>query len=464
MLKKGITIILFVLINLTQAQAVQLSNNGSGEVLIFPYYTVNNNLNTIYSIINTTAEPKAIKINFYEADNGRDVMSFNVYLSAHDVWTGALVPVVSEHEDHIGENSTLHLTTDQSCAPFLVKNGQEFLPNDIEEDSWTDLQRLRAGYFVVSEMGVLSGFAEEYADHGNSGVPENCAGLEAAWEVEPGEPWDLNTTVFPPSGGLIGGAHIVDVGDGVSFTYDAVALENFWGEDDVMHTHPQDHRPDFRDAHPESRILLDNGELAVSQWNHGYEAVSAVLMQSEVWGDYMLDSVVNGKSEWVITMPTKYFHTNLNGADTSPFRSQWNGETSCDGFEIEIYDREAQFIVPQGGTVTTPPTVGPTLCFASNMIRFLLPGADDSAAGILEGDTQVTFRSLSVLHATESGWALIQFDRPNLPLSPDSGVGFQGLPVIGFGVQKFYNAGAQEGLLAQYGSLFALKGKVEIED
>ncbi|MEZ5470615.1 MAG: hypothetical protein R3E90_02450 [Marinicella sp.] len=256
--------ILLMCFFLTQAKAVQLSNNDSGEVLIFPYYTVNNNLNTLYSVINTTEDPKVIKINFYEADNGRDVLSFNVYLSAHDVWTGALIPVVSEHEGHMGENSALHLTADQSCAPLLVKNGQEFLPNDIEEDLWTDLQRLRAGYFVVLEMGVLSGFAEEYAHHGGNGIPENCPGLAEAWEVEPGEPWNLNTTVFPPSGGLIGGAHVVDVNDGVSFSYDAVALQNFWGDVDVMHTRPDDNHPDLSNAFPESKVLLDDGELAVS--------------------------------------------------------------------------------------------------------------------------------------------------------------------------------------------------------
>ena len=61
---------------LNQIQAVQLSTDGTGEVLIYPYYTVNNDLNTLYSVVNTTTDPKALAIRFLEGGNGQEVLLF----------------------------------------------------------------------------------------------------------------------------------------------------------------------------------------------------------------------------------------------------------------------------------------------------------------------------------------------------------------------------------------------------
>ncbi|MCX7552998.1 hypothetical protein OS175_03835 [Marinicella sp. S1101] len=454
----------------TQVQAVHVSYKGAGEVLIFPYYTVNNELNTLYSIVNTSADAKAIKINFYESHNARDVLSFNVYLSAFDVWTGALAPMSSTVAGFNGEDSVWHYTGDQSCAPYLLRSGQEFLPNDFVADNNNELSRLRSGFFVAIEMGVLSGFAEDYVSHDNSGIPFNCTALEQAWSVDAGDPWSLNTTVFQPSGGLIGSAQIVDVAEGVSFSYDATALSNFSG-DEIFHTSPHDNTPDLSYAIKTSEVLLPDGDLAESTWEHGFQAVSAVLMQSEIYNDYALDGFINGKTEWVVTMPTKFFHTNLNQADTEPFSSQWNGSTSCDSFKIDFYDREQQFEFPITG-IPRPPTIDlpPNLCWASNVLRILLPAADVAVSGILGGETMETLRAPAVAVATESGWAKIKFVNESNMNSNDyrllavSGPSYKGLPVTGFAVQKFTNAGARQGLLAQYGSLFMHKGLIEVED
>ena len=82
--------ILILLIS-TQINAVQLSSNGMGQVLIFPYYTVNGGFNTLINLVNTTSDAKALRVRFREAANGREVFTFNLYLAPHDVWTGGLV-------------------------------------------------------------------------------------------------------------------------------------------------------------------------------------------------------------------------------------------------------------------------------------------------------------------------------------------------------------------------------------
>jgi hypothetical protein len=66
------------------AQAVNVSENGIGNVLIYPYYTVNkdsngNSYNTLMSVVNTTASTKAVKVRFREGKNSVEVLDFNVF-------------------------------------------------------------------------------------------------------------------------------------------------------------------------------------------------------------------------------------------------------------------------------------------------------------------------------------------------------------------------------------------------
>src|SRR5258707_716240 len=70
-------------------EAVILNPRGIGQVLVYPYYTVNHQ-QTLVSVINTTEHGKALKIRFREAYDGRDVANFNVYLGPYDSWVGAV--------------------------------------------------------------------------------------------------------------------------------------------------------------------------------------------------------------------------------------------------------------------------------------------------------------------------------------------------------------------------------------
>ena len=80
---KKIPIILMLLIISTGSQAVHLSSNGIGQVLIFPYYTVNNDINTLMNFVNTTNQAKALRVRFREAANSKEVFTFNLYLGPY---------------------------------------------------------------------------------------------------------------------------------------------------------------------------------------------------------------------------------------------------------------------------------------------------------------------------------------------------------------------------------------------
>ena len=73
------------------ANAVDLNPDGLGQVLIYPYYTVNKNQDTLLSVVNTDAvHGKAVKVRFLEGHNSREVLDFNLFLSEFDVWTASI--------------------------------------------------------------------------------------------------------------------------------------------------------------------------------------------------------------------------------------------------------------------------------------------------------------------------------------------------------------------------------------
>ena len=68
------------------ANAVDLNPDGLGQVLIYPYYTVNKSQDTQFSVVNSSDIGKAVKVRFLEGYNSREVLDFNLYLSPNDVW------------------------------------------------------------------------------------------------------------------------------------------------------------------------------------------------------------------------------------------------------------------------------------------------------------------------------------------------------------------------------------------
>ncbi|HEY0722593.1 MAG TPA: hypothetical protein VGD41_01090, partial [Pyrinomonadaceae bacterium] len=79
------------------ANAVYVNPDGLGQVLIYPYYTVRNKVagadfNSLLSVVNSTGSAKAVKVRFVEGRNSAEVLDFNLFLSAHDVWVAGIIP------------------------------------------------------------------------------------------------------------------------------------------------------------------------------------------------------------------------------------------------------------------------------------------------------------------------------------------------------------------------------------
>ena len=93
------------------AQAVNMNPDGLGQVLIYPYYTSNDGNQTLLSVVNTTAEAKAVKVRFLEGFNSREVLDFNLYMSREDVWVAAIA-------DDEG-TPTLYIPDTSCTVPYL---------------------------------------------------------------------------------------------------------------------------------------------------------------------------------------------------------------------------------------------------------------------------------------------------------------------------------------------------------
>ncbi|MCW8925428.1 MAG: hypothetical protein OQJ84_04150 [Xanthomonadales bacterium] len=494
------------------AQAVNINPDGLGQVLIYPYYTVNGGNTTLLSVVNTTENAKAVKVRFKEGKNSREVLDFNLYLSAYDVWAAAI--------KNVDGTPTLRVADNSCTVPYLYMNEgskQPFLVygmNDLtDEDAFGSIDRAKEGYFEMIEMGtILSETTTAWAVTHVDGVPPYddedpddypCKTVVDAWTItndltgaggywidaDDGDP-DHDLTL--PSGGLFGGASIVNVQAGAMYSYDAKALNGFTDGRllGTLHGEPGNSYPGLNSGNVEDAVVFtDDGQVFYSEtFDRGVDAVSFVFMHDAIMNEYTTEAAVGAATEWVMTFPTKSFYTYAQESGSTPpvapFVSSWDtdDEESCEPVILDtIYDRNEQTIptfdpsgnpippivspLPPEATVTPDPYVPFELCYEVSVIEFG-PGEGD-ATGVLgsvnfhniDNETSLMF---------EHGWA--RLDMFNYKTDNDAnGVpednqrlelgGLEGLPVTGFAVQAFQNAFLGDGadVLANYGGIFQHK-------
>ena len=109
------------------ADAVYVNPDGTGQVLLYPYYTVRNKVagvaapfNTLLSVVNSTVSAKVVKVRFLEGKNSREVLDFNLYLSAQGRLDGGHHPGGGGHRVNRPERGPDHqrqLVHDAGCRP-----------------------------------------------------------------------------------------------------------------------------------------------------------------------------------------------------------------------------------------------------------------------------------------------------------------------------------------------------------
>lgn len=501
----------------TSAQAVTIGNDGLGQVLLYPYYTVEGGFDTLISVVNTTTRGKAVKVRFLESLNSREVLDFNLYLSPRDVWTAKVTA-------DAGGGGKL-VVTDASCtSPRIATaiggpgevafftygfDGASGQPADAE--AGRGVARTREGYIELIEMGDID---PEYVmptpnknfltsiTHVN-GVPPGCADVDAEWAgtafPSGGSGTAQNTPdlngLFATTGGLMGTGTLINVAEGTDFAYDPTPLAGF--RITPSHTSPGNLLPSLASAFPLSTVVLADQTFGLASvfdtiWPHpsygGIDAVSAALMRSTVLNEYVVNPAIHAGTDWVVTMPTKRWYVDLGtifNADAvvshavRPFSKLFTTGGACETISLSFTDQEEATVAGQVGFSPAPIGKAQSLCWEANVITF-------NNSNVLNS-TQ-TGHNVNV-GAHPAGWMRLGFPvsasaASNLPDDPVGVVGvgvasgtdaadtpshqmgvsdgtndeiYQGLPVIGFAVQQYVNDVLDGGVLSNYGGAFSHK-------
>lgn len=464
------------------AQAAYLSEDGTGQVLIYPYYTVQNGFDTYLSVVNTTASPKAVKVRFLEGKVTAEVLDFNLYLSAYDVWTAAVTPALSGGGARI-------VSKDTSCTAPQLGGSVDFRNVQYTGATWDDpyeddLARTREGYVEIIEMGPVAGDTTDttnkpfawritHAATTTGWKPNDCAWVSDQF-ANGVEATTLTPYVNAPTGGLFGSGTLINVAQGVDYSYDPVALDAFTTS--IYHTNPGSTSPSLASADPVSTVIrraTGAQEAVTTTWANGRSAVSAVLAHTTVMNEYTVETGLNAGTDWVVTFPTKRAHllgsfgawgitsTGNTVGFEPPFTkaprdatldlTTWLKWRACEPVTIKRWDREEQ----TSGSIDFSPTPpgGNTLCYEANVITF----KNTNVLG--------SVNTLNLSNVYDNGWARISFSTQSLSRAAGfttvngtsaGSATYGGLPAVGFAVQKYVN-GSVGGVLSNYGGSFIHK-------
>lgn len=443
------------------AQAVSLNPRGLGEVLIYPYYTVNKGQDTLISIGNASQYGKRIGVTIREGMNGRPVLDFHLYLSPFDVWTAR----VSAADD---DGGAFLVTDDTSCTwPVTGKEATAFraeaytggsvFPGDGGPASVT---RTREGTIEFVETGwIAPGSAlEESITHVQTGIPDE--GVPACDPQQLGQ--SPGNDLLAPSGGLFGSATIVNVGEGTFFGYNADALADFSdlplvGGAGILPFQLLSLANSTESALGGAIAHLSNAEgkpLALD-YESGVDAVNAVLMAGNLVNEYLVTSSLGANTDWIVTFPTRMLHVDDYYVGSEGARPPFANLAVAARSEVAVhpsaYDQEGY--TPCFSCDIDPPLVIRTLLpWQVNALSFRDRTLGDAPSGVL-GSRLAT----SVEPFGDAGWLRVDLAGGDggHALRPDAGGRIlEGLPVSGFMVYNIINANAAPGRLANYGGAF----------
>lgn len=458
------------------AHAVNLGQDGQGQVLIYPYYSAQTKgstaMDTYVTIVNSDpVRGKAVKVRFIEGKASREVLDFNLYLSPNDMWTAA----VTRNAD----GNPILRTTDTSCtAPEIPLNAgtgvreaafvnYAYAGDAVKDDS---LARALEGYVEVIQMADLqdnvktagAGFDTFDAALHAAGVPANCAGIRSTWLS--GDYSSATDGMVAPTGTLSGYGTLINPAEGTDLTYDAVAIDAF--SNVANHQAPGSIQPDLSAVSPKVSTVLVGSNTYTTNWAAGIAGgltdavpVSGVIMRDQIINEYAVAAAPVGLgTDWVVTFPTKRLHTLAGVKD--PFDDLKSLGTTgwCETVALSAYDREEGYQT-SGLIFSPPPPAGVnTLCWEANVVSMTNGGTSSNVLGSanVRQTLGVPFAAgwlrMSFTAATqEIPAAIIGANTIVTPLgqAPAAAAAYtyEGLPVVGFMTQSFVNTGT----LANYG-------------
>lgn len=150
------------------APVMNTGNDKSGDILLFPYYTVENGFKTLVHLVNSSNTDTTIaKVRMRDYKHSQDVLDFTVILSPNDVFSGSIRPdgagnpVFTRSSDDT--TCTSPLAPSRTFTPFAVndygKSGHvevitmATIPHDIDGGTYPALAEVVAGSTHLTTTG-----------------------------------------------------------------------------------------------------------------------------------------------------------------------------------------------------------------------------------------------------------------------------------------------------------------------
>ncbi len=459
------------------SHAVNVSSDGTGEALIYPYYNVRNGNLTLLSVVNNDTQGKAVKVAFREGRNGAVVLNFNLFLSPKDMWTAALF-----RQSATGA-ATL-ITADQSCTnPPIPANGVAFSGVNLAADTapFNGLDRTTEGYLEIVEMASIvpnSALAADISPNPNSVSASRDCRLVTNASIA-----SRQSELDAPRGKLSGNGTLVT--QSMSTGYSALALQGL--DLPTLVTESSDALPaGLTSARSKTAVITEatpkRTYTIFAEFDRSIDAISAVLTHASVRGEYSVTPRNRAGSlaprfttDLVTTFPTKFFYTNSPdaGSVNNPFTSRWNGETACEITAIEIASREGR-VQPEPDAFSVG-AFRKRVCFATTITSF---GSDISSVasrnltGTAELGAPLSFAgddfpdgiaTLKLGRGARASTSDLQSNSNSRVIVTEPGVATReivgpvklyGLPVVGFGITSAQFPNSRD----NYNSSFPLTG------
>lgn len=337
------------------SQAMNLATDGLGQVLIFPYYTVQGGWTTLFNITNTSNLIVAAKVRFHENYNSRDVFDINVILSPNDVWNGWVAnngdgPSFFTEDNTCSTLDNLPLDPAADGVPFYAPDlgidGTIAYTGSAADGGPTTVARMNEGYVEVITMAVtpvpLAGIAggpgsdlirgavhDKDPTSANFGKAPGCSALAQAFLDYPGTTLGdpnfltLNAYFGPPANlnPLKGSYNLVNVNKGWTASGAPTTIANFTNQSLLTTTLPPGGsvpfalsflEPSLNSGNTPSVVLNQYDAPVVGAAAGGVNAVSELLSRTQVINQWSrITNAANfwvTATDWVLTFPTKSFY------------------------------------------------------------------------------------------------------------------------------------------------------------
>lgn len=176
---------------------------------------------------------------------------------------------------------------------------------------------------VASPVGLIEVYsmAEPSRFDGGLEMPLSCESFAAAWE-SPGGRWSVDPSdgkTLVQTSEISGHGTLINVQQGLSGIYQAVALKRFSADDVLLHTDPASLSPNLADAQP---TIAGN-----RRFSDGISAVAHLLTTRSLSNDVVALDGVAASTDWIISYPTSGYH------DARPFSVVIEGQPrNCSSF------------------------------------------------------------------------------------------------------------------------------------